>query len=158
MSINYVMGALSALILKQRGIPMNRALAGGAVSAVTPGILGLAIPLAMAGQGVKGKQGTSHPALTGPVTLVELTDVRLESKEDAVKTLEAEGQQQRVKVVVADVQVPKGEKAPPGDIVVKQVPAPEELVPLGGHVTLYVTPSGGAGAPPKKRAQAKAKK
>ena len=50
MAFNLMAGAVSATILKSRGVPNDKVIAGAAVSAMTPGILGFVIPLVMARQ------------------------------------------------------------------------------------------------------------
>ena len=44
------MGALSAAIMNLRGVPRQQMVAGAAISSMTPGLLAMVIPLAIANQ------------------------------------------------------------------------------------------------------------
>lgn len=48
MAFNLMSGALAAVILQSRKLPQQQVLAGAVLSSMTPGVLGLAIPLILA--------------------------------------------------------------------------------------------------------------
>jgi hypothetical protein len=64
MSINILMGVVSAAIMNARGVPRQQLLAGAAFSSVTPGLLGVMIPLALANQA--GKQSAANAPASAP--------------------------------------------------------------------------------------------
>jgi hypothetical protein len=156
MSNNWLIGALSAFIIKQRTQNTNTALAGGALSLMTPGILSLAIPLVIpvpstAKGGTTAGGGTTA---TPPPVLVALKDFVTMDKDAA----EAAAVAQKMKVTLSPVVVESAAgKAPAVNTVVKQVPDAGVLTALGTRVHLFYAVAATKSSPAKLLPQPQAK-
>lgn len=136
---NLMAGALSALILQSRRVPRNKVLVGAVLSAFTPGVLGLALPLAIAAQHPrKPPNEPKDPADPddgdGVVDLDVLPNVVGWRKEDAEARLKG----RRMNVTLKPAELKAADRpAAPGTVVAQEPPG-ERSVPIGTEVLLYV--------------------
>ncbi|OWQ90892.1 hypothetical protein CDN99_12080 [Roseateles aquatilis] len=128
--INVMQGAVAAAMMQSAKQPPDRVLAIAALSALTPGVLGLALPLAVLGQ--RAAAPTTPAPLPAPLVLVP--DVRGQTVKEAQSTLKAGG----FAAVVVERDV-TGSVYEPGTIAV-QDPEADEAVDKGTTVHLIVLP------------------
>jgi hypothetical protein len=144
MSFNLLAGALSAVILQSRGVARDKVIGGAAVSALTPGLLGLAIPLAVASQfGQKSDApppgGTGSGSNSGGVTdLFTMPDVVGMDKISAIQNVTRI--KQTVTLIAAELRCFDSDKPPNPGTVLLQKPEAGRMVAEGDAVTLYVQP------------------
>lgn len=87
MAINLMQGALTAVILQPRKLPSEKVVAAAAMSAVTPGLLGLLLPLLL----VKNDKAAAPPPPSTDPKRIAVPDVVGVAKAEALERLKAAG-------------------------------------------------------------------
>ncbi len=133
MTINVMQGALAAALMQSAKQPPNKVLSIAALAALTPGILGLALPLAVLGARKAAPAEPAQPAPV-PVPLVQVPDLSGNDEATATQRLKDAGL-----LATVHVRAVKGIDGVPGEVIAQAPPAGVAVEP-GSSVVLYLQP------------------
>lgn len=143
MAINLMQGLLSAVLLQSRKLPGNTVVAGAALSALTPGPIGLLLPLAIA-RPPATPDDTPDETPGDVTTLVQVPPLVGQTEAEAVQALKKLRLEPEVRLGKVE-----GGTQPAGQVVA-QSPQPDVALAEGSIVVLFVQPpaDGGPGTCP----------